>query len=330
MRKILVAGAGGFIGHHLVKRLKAEGNFVRGADIKEPEFEATAADEFVLRDLRQFENCVAAAEGMDDVYQLAADMGGIGYITAFLASIARHNTLINANMLEAARVCGTKRYLYTSSACVYPSYKQTDADVTGLKEEDAYPAMAEPGYGWEKLYAEMMCEYYMRDFGLDARIVRFHNVYGPLGTWRGGKEKAPAALCRKVAELELVGGDTLKIWGDGKQTRSFMYIDDCIEGLRRLMESGYRKPLNLGTEELVSVDGLAGIIAGIARMPHLKHKHDLSAPQGVRGRNSDNTRLRRVLGWEPKVTLEEGLRTTYAWINDQVKRADHERVQVPW
>ena len=328
MKRILVAGAGGFIGHHLVKRLKAEGNFVRGADIKHPEFEETAADEFVLRDLRHFEDCVSAqGGGLDEVYQLAADMGGIGYITANLASLARNNTLINANMLEAARACGVKRYLYTSSACVYNQSLQASADVLPLKEEDAYPAMAEPGYGWEKLYAELMCEWYMRDFGLDARIVRFHNVYGPLGTWRGGKEKAPAALCRKVAQVVQSGGDTLPIWGDGKQTRSFMHVDDCVEGLLRLMASGYRKPLNLGTDELVSVDGLADIITEIAGAT-LKYDHDLSAPQGVRGRNSDNTRLRRVLGWEPGTPLAEGLRPTYEWIYGQVKAASWPRETV--
>jgi nucleoside-diphosphate-sugar epimerase len=315
MHKILVTGAGGFIGHHLVKRLKQEGNWVRGVDIKYPEYEQTYADEFWLCDLRHAQLARGAAKDIDDIYQLAADMGGIGYITAYLADIARNNILINVNMLDAAKDEGVKRYLYTSSACVYNQDKQRDANVTPLKEEDAYPALPERGYGWEKLFAEEMCEYYQQDHGLDIRIVRFHNVYGPLGTYDGGKEKSPAAICRKVA-LAQDGGE-IEVWGDGKATRSYMWIGDCVEGLRRLMESGYSKPLNLGTDELVTVDGLVDMISYIGKK-HLTKRHDLTKPQGVRGRNSDNSLLRKVLGWEPKTLLETGLVPTYEWIKEQV------------
>ena len=322
MRTICVAGAGGFIGHHLVKKLKSEGNYVIGVDLKYPEYEQSAADQFHLWDLREYNSCVGATYHVDEVYQLAADMGGIGYITANLASIARNNVLINAHMLEAARVNQVKKYLYSSSACVYPAGKQYNANVIPLKEEDAIPADPEPGYGWEKLFTEQLCEYYAKDYGLDIRIVRFHNVYGPLGTWDGGKEKAPAALCRKIATLGKhkaikEQGGVIEVWGDGNQTRSFMYIDDCCEGLVRLMDSDYRSPLNLGTEELVTVNELVEKIAKISgKIVHTRHDH--SKPQGVRGRNSDNTRLREVLGWEPKITLDEGLKTLYPWIEQQV------------
>lgn len=315
-KRIVVTGAGGFIGHHLVKRLKSEGYWVRGVDIKYPEYEETYADEFLIADLREYSNAELAVKGCEDVYALAADMGGIGYITAHLATIAANNTRINLNTLEAARNEGVGRYLYTSSACVYAHDKQVDADVTPLKEEDAYPAMPEPGYGWEKLYAEQMAQYYHHDFGTDIRIVRFHNVYGTLGTYDGGKEKSPAALCRKIAKVQ--DGGTIEIWGDGKQTRSYMYIDDCVEGLRRLMESGYNEPLNLGTDELVTIDELASMIMGVARK-QITLEHDLTKPQGVRGRNSDNSRLRKVLGWEPRIHLAEGLVPTYNWIEEQVK-----------
>jgi GDP-D-mannose 3',5'-epimerase len=322
--KIMVTGAGGFIGHHLVKRLKAEGHFVRGIDIKHPDFERSAADEFWIRDLRQMPAATHAFNGeaygvrdFDEVYNLAADMGGIGYITQYLADIARNNILINVNMLEAAKDFKVGRYLYTSSACVYNQDKQRDANVTPLKEEDAYPALPEPGYGWEKLFAEQMCEYYAKDHGLDIRVVRFHNVYGPLGTYDGGKEKSPAAICRKVA-LAQDGGE-IEIWGDGQQTRSYMHIDDCVEGLIRLMASGYQKPLNLGTDELVTVDGLVDIVSKIAGKTLVK-RHDPSKPQGVRGRNSDNSLLREILGWEPKTTLADGLVPTYEWIKKQIIR----------
>lgn len=318
-KKMLVTGAGGFIGHHLVKRLKQEGHWVRGADIKMPEYEISAADEFELLDLRRFDNCLQATRGgIERVFSLAADMGGIGYITASHADIARNNILINTHMLDASRLNGVDRFLFSSSACVYAGCKQSDADVTPLREEDAYPADPEPGYGWEKLFAEELCRYYWQDFRFETRIVRFHNVYGPLGTYEGGKEKAPAAISRKVA-LALDCGE-IDIWGDGEQTRSFMYIDDCVEGLLRLMASDYREPLNLGTERLISINRLVELISSIAGKRLIKH-HDLNKPQGVRGRNSDNTRLVNVLGWQPSISLETGLEITYRWIENELGRA---------
>jgi len=317
-RQVLVTGAGGFIGHHLVKRLKKDGYWVRGVDLKYPEYEASAADQFMLLDLRDYAACSEATLGIDEVYNLAADMGGIGYITAFLADIARNNVLINAHMLEASCRNGVERYLFSSSACVYAQSKQKSADVTPLKEEDAYPAEPEPGYGWEKLYSEELCHYFRKDHGLETRIVRFHNVYGPLGTYDGGKEKAPAAVSRKVAFAR--DGGEIEVWGDGQQTRSFMYVDDCVEGLIRLMRSDYCDALNLGTDELISVDGLVELVCRIAGK-RLRIRHDLTKPQGVRGRNSDNSRLREVLHWEPKMLLEEGLRITYPWIEDQVTKS---------
>ena len=316
MKKILVAGAGGFIGHHLVKRLKAEGNWVRGVDLKCPEFETTSADDFIIGDLRYIDSCIKATTGIDEVYQLAADMGGIGYITCSLANIAKNNTYINLNMLEASRKNKVKKYLYTSSACVYNQLKQSSANIIPLKEEDAYPALPEPGYGWEKLYAEQMVSYYIRDYSFNARIVRFHNVYGPLGTWQGGKEKSPAALCRKIAKLPGYGG-AIDVWGDGEQTRSYMYIDDCIEGLLKVMFSSYNEPLNLGTSDMISINQLVDIIAAISGK-YVEKTHDLTKPQGVRGRNSDNTRLKGVLGWEPKTDITTGLVPTYKWIESQV------------
>jgi GDP-D-mannose 3',5'-epimerase len=318
-KRVLVTGAGGFIGHHLVRRLKEDGHWVRGVDIKPPEYAPSNADEFELLDLRKFDNCLQATRGgIEQVYNLAADMGGIGYITAFHADIARNNVLINVHMLEASRLHGVERFLFSSSACVYAQSRQKSAEVTPLREEDAYPADPEPGYGWEKLYTEELCRYYRQDYGFETRIVRFHNVFGPLGTYEGGKEKAPAAISRKVALAS--DGDTIEIWGDGEQTRSFMYVDDWVEGMLRLIATDYGEPLNLGTDRLVTINELVDIISGIARKRLIK-RHDLQKPQGVRGRNSDNTRVTRVLGWEPSVPLESGLEITYKWIESELRNA---------
>ena len=318
MTRNLVTGAGGFIGHHLVSYLKRRGGWVRGVDVVRPRYAPSEADEFRELDLRDTGGAREAVAGVDHVYALAADMGGMGYISANHARILHDNALINLNTLDAARHANVARYLFTSSACVYPEFRQTDAAVTPLAEDDAYPGQPQDAYDWEKLIAERLCAHYREDYGLETRIVRFHNIFGPLGTWMGGREKAPAAMCRKVAIAKMTGATEIEIWGDGEQTRSFCYIDDCVDGLVRLMASDYHAPLNLGQDRLVSINQLAEMVCRIAGVTLVRRHVD--GPQGVRGRNSDNTRLRDVLGWEPRVSLEDGLTRTYAWIEDEVKR----------
>ncbi|MGH8896041.1 MAG: NAD-dependent epimerase/dehydratase family protein [Egibacteraceae bacterium] len=316
MERVLVTGAGGFIGHHLVTELKQLGYWVRGVDLKAPEFTEVDADEFELLDLRRRDDALVAMRGIDQVYALAADMGGMGFISSSHATILHNNALINLHTIEAARIHGIRRYLYSSSACVYPDYLQVDADVAPLKEENAYPANPQDAYGWEKLISEKLCEYYAGEYGMQVRVVRFHNIYGPYGTYDGGREKAPAALCRKVAKAD--PGDVIEVWGDGEQTRSFCHVADCVEGIYRLMQSDYDQPLNLGTDHMVSINELARVIIEVSGKRDLKLRH-IDGPQGVRGRNSDNTRLREVLGWEPGIALEEGLVPTYRWIEKQVR-----------
>jgi nucleoside-diphosphate-sugar epimerase len=315
-KRVLVTGAGGFIGHHLTSRLVADGYWVRGVDVKYPEYEPTHAQSFEILDLRRWSDCVQATREIDEVYNLAANMGGIGFIEANKAEITRDNSLINLHMLEAARVNEVSRFLFTSSACVYPGYRQDTPDVTPLAEEHAYPADAEDGYGWEKLFAERLCRHYSEDYGLETRVVRFHNIFGPLGTFDGGREKSPAAFCRKIAMA--ADNDSIEVWGDGKQTRSYCYIDDCVEGISRLMRSDYGEPLNLGQDRLISVDELIDMVA-VAADKSIKKEYDTSKPQGVRGRNSDNSRLRSVLGWVPQTSLERGIEITYRWIREQLE-----------
>jgi GDP-D-mannose 3', 5'-epimerase len=319
---VLVTGAGGFIGHHLTRYLVDKGHSVRGVDVKPPEYEPSPVDEFHILDLRRWESCLEATTGIDHVYHLAANMGGIGFIEANKAVIVHDNTLINTHMLEAARHNGASRFLYTSSACIYPGYLQGSPEVTPLKESDAYPADAEDGYGWEKLMAERLCRHYHEDYGLATYSVRFHNIFGPLGTYDGGREKSPAAICRKVALA--ADGDEIEVWGDGQQTRSYCYVSDCVEGIYRLMHSDHHEPINLGQDRMVTVDELVAMVATVAGKT-IKKRHDLTKPQGVRGRNADLTLMRSVLGWEPQVSLEQGLAATYSWIKEQLDHAEAAR-----
>ncbi len=316
--RVLVAGAGGFIGHHLVRYLVDRDCWVRGVDLHEPEFEPTVAHEFELLDLRRWDAALAATRDVDEVYALAADMGGMGFIANHHAQILHNNTLISTHLIEAARQNGVKRYLYTSSACVYPEHLQQSTDVTPLKEDDVYPAFPQDAYGWEKLVSERLCMHYRKDHGLQTRVVRFHNIFGPLGTWQGGREKSPAAMCRKIAMAKLGGEHEIEVWGDGKQTRSFCYIDDCVEGIHRLMRSDFHDPINLGQDRLISINELIDLVSAAAGIS-VARKH-IDGPEGVRGRNSDNTLLRKVLSWEPSVSLEDGLARTYRWIEEQVRK----------
>jgi GDP-D-mannose 3',5'-epimerase len=314
-KRALVAGAGGFIGHHLVSYLVSKGYWVRGVDMKIPEYEASKADEFEVLDLRRLDNCLMATRQVDEVYHLAADMGGIGYINFHHADAAGNNVLISTHLLESSRINSVQRFFFASSACVYPQGLQSGADVTPLREEDAYPYDPDEGYGWEKLFTEKLCQYYAVDHGLETRVARFHNVYGPLGTYDGGREKAPAAICRKVA-LAQDGGE-IEIWGDGEQTRSFMHINDCVDGVWRLVKSDQRGPLNLGTSRLITINALVDLVSEIAGKKLVK-RHNMEGPQGVRGRNSDNTRVNAALSWEPLVSLEDGLSASYRWIENEL------------
>lgn len=323
-KKIAVCGAGGFIGGHLIKALQANGaDVIRAIDIKPLEewYQISPYVENLTLDLQEKENCCRAARGAEVVFQLAADMGGMGFIENNRA-LCMLSVLTNTHMLLAARDAGVERFFYSSSACVYNGEKQISADVIPLKEEDAYPALPEDGYGWEKLFSERMCRHFEEDFGLQCRVARFHNVYGPLGTWTGGREKAPAAICRKVLEAKISGKHEIEIWGDGKQTRSFMYIDDCTKGTQAILESEIHEPINLGSDELVTINQLVDIVEEIAGVS-LHRTYKLDAPKGVNGRNSDNSKILSHLGWEPSIRLKDGLTKTFEWIENQMLVGAH-------
>lgn len=315
-RKILITGAGGFIGHHMVIYLKKKGFWVRGVDIKKPEYEKTHADEFLLLDLRRWEEALKVTKGIDHVYNFAANMGGIGFIETVHAEVMRDNVLINTNLLEASRQNKVKRFFFASSACIYPRYLQKKTTNIGLKESDAYPADPDNEYGWEKLFTERMCYNYWKDYRLETRVARFHNIYGPLGTWEGGREKSPAAICRKIAFSKQE--DTIEVWGDGKQGRSYCFVNDCVEGVYRLMRSDIRDPINIGSSRLVSINELIDIVSKISGKT-IHRRYDTTKPQGVRGRNANNNKIKRLLHWAPEISLENGLEHTYKWINGQIR-----------
>lgn len=319
--RILVAGGGGFIGSHLAKRLKEEGHWVRIVDWKPNEYfeESQICDEFLPLDLRDMNNCIKATEGIQWVYDLAADMGGMGFIQSNHSTILYNNTMISFNLIEAARRAGTVvRFFYSSSACIYPEHKQLDPSNPGLKESDAWPAAPQDAYGLEKIVTEELAKYYNKDFGIEFRIARFHNIYGPQGTWKGGREKAPAAFCRKARCTTPEIG--FEMWGDGEQTRSFCYIDDCVEGVIRLMRSDFREPLNIGSDEMVSMNDMAAMALEYAGKKDTVKVNHIPGPEGVRGRNSDNTLIKQVLGWVPSISLADGLKRTFAWIDTQVTK----------